>query len=84
MEQLNIHVDRQQFIRWTQGFFINVNTKKGERTIVDELQCEKAMSALEGGSAIGLTVEGELTSIMQSVGGEYIERLPPVKEGSNV
>jgi hypothetical protein len=77
--EIKIHVDRQQFVRWTEGYLLKVDDH--EYTVVNEAQCERAVKAMERGEHVGLTVDGELVSWMRLTSAGYQEEpLPRAEE----
>ncbi len=67
-------VDRNQFIGWTQGILLERNPD-GSCFAVNEIMCEKAQKRLEQGEEVGFTIDGELTSKIKMLDGQYIEVL---------
>lgn len=55
-----IIVERQQFINWTNGIFLDF--KRGKGIIVNERMCQKAHDSAQKGEEIGFTIDGELIS----------------------
>ena len=71
MENKMQTVNKQEFLAWTEGIYLNFS--KGKGIAPDEIACEKAMEALEKGETIAFLENDNIISYMKMVGEEYVE-----------
>lgn len=67
----NISVDRNQFINWCKGVFLDLRNGKG--IVVNETLCKKAEDELKAGKTITLTLNYEPVSTVKMVGEVFVE-----------
>jgi hypothetical protein len=67
----NVSVDRNQFINWCKGVFLDLRNGKG--IVVNETLCQKAEDELKAGKKITLTLNYEPVSTVEMVGEVFVE-----------
>ena len=74
-DQKILCVDREQFVAWCEGYFIKRDAE--QCVIVNEVACERAVSAMARGETVALTVNGRIVSYMVETKDGYQEELSP-------
>ena len=72
MKDIAIYCDRESFQFWTEGILFERDSG-GACVVGDNAEFEQAEKYLDEGKKIGLTVKGELKTIMQLKDGVYKE-----------
>ena len=67
----NVSVDRNQFINWCKGVFLDLRNGKG--IVVNETLCQKAEDELKAGKTITLTSDYDPVSTVKMVDGVFVE-----------
>jgi len=64
-------VDRQGFINWTEGLFLDFHNGVG--VVAPERTCIVAQEALDRGERVALTVDSRIVSYLKNTGEAYEE-----------